>query len=40
MNEEQTERFLRELKAIRICAVICATVFVLGFLAQVLRFQF
>jgi hypothetical protein len=39
MNEEQVKQALRELRIIRICAVIAATVFVLSFLAQILKFN-
>ncbi len=37
MNEEQIKQALRELKIVRICAIIAATIFVLSFLAQILN---
>jgi hypothetical protein len=39
MNDDDTKRILRELRAIRTCAVVSATVFVLAFVAYILRFH-
>ena len=39
MNDEQIKQALRELKIIRICAIIAATTFVLSFLAYILKFN-
>ncbi len=39
MNEETTKQMLRELKTIRICAVVSASVFVLAFVVRLLNFH-
>ena len=36
MNEEQTTRLLRELRIIRVCAIVATTVFALTFIAHIL----
>jgi hypothetical protein len=37
MNDEQIKQALGELRIIRICAVIAATIFILSFLQQILN---
>jgi hypothetical protein len=39
MNDEHVKQLLRELKIIRLCAVVMTTVIVLAFLAHILNFH-
>lgn len=39
MNEEMTKQMLRELKTIRICAIVSASIFVLGLVVRLLNFH-
>jgi len=39
MNDEHIKQLLRELRAIRLCAVVVTTVIALAFLAHILNFH-